>query len=683
MSGDVKSNTTTNGSRHDLSRSPSRTKQEELKSASRKQSLSRSLSRSRQEMNKSTISTNNSATNSPRPSAKKEVPKDEKQEYAELPKLPVPLLSLTMAQYLDNLRPILSEESMLLSQVAVQDFIKPGGVGELAHKHLLEKSEQEDNWAYNYWLKDMYIGVDLPLPINSNPGMVFPRQNFRTIEDMLVWTSRVSQQICKYKQRLDKMYVPQDKAASREPGQPLCMAQYFRLLTSYRRPGIETDLIMSSGEIEKTDEHMVVMRRGNIFAIPLKKSGVWRKLEDVYASLVDVWTESATYLPLTHRVAVLSANNRRVWGQQYNQLEAADPINKASLASIAEAMFIVCLDDETQNQSDLHRSLKDMFRQMLTGAGSRFNGTNRWFDKTVQLVVTPDGVCGLCYEHSVSEGIVPVQMFQDILQNIEDSGTNSIAYHPNSSEFTKLEWNIVPTISENIVQAIQVLDELDMSNDLEVFRFREFGREFIKSCRCSPDAWLQLSLQLTKYRLDGCIVPTYESASTRRFRLGRVDSIRASHPEALAWCQSMLSDVSKEEKRKKFDTAIKKQTKVMVDNILGLGLDIPLLGLREATKQLGLWDKQNVFKDQAYERLNQFLLSTSQVPVGLDPSFMGYGAVVPDGYGVSYNPYPSSIIFCICSFHSSEVTNSREFANQLQISLTDMQALFVKPNLRK
>jgi len=121
----------------------------------------------------------------------------------------------------------------------------------------------------------------------------------------------------------------------------------------------------------------------------------------------------------------------------------------------------------------------------------------------------------------------------------------------------------------------------------------------------------------------------------------------------------------------------------MVDNILGLGLDIPLLGLREATKQLGLWDKQNVFKDQAYERLNQFLLSTSQVPVGLDPSFMGYGAVVPDGYGVSYNPYPTSIIFCICSFHSSEVTNSREFANQLQISLTDMQALFVKPNLRK
>merc|ERR1711915_336448 len=125
-----------------------------------------------------------------------------------------------------------------------------------------------------------------------------------------------------------------------------------------------------------------------------------------------------------------------------------------------------------------------------------------------------------------------------------------------------------------------------------------------------------------------------------------------------------------------FEAAMKKQTKVMVDNILGNGLDIPLLGLREGTKELGLWDKQTLFKDPAYSELNNFLLSTSQVPVALDPSFMGYGAVVPDGYGVSYNPYPASIIFCICSFHSSPVTNSRHFANQLQASLADMKQLF-------
>ena len=39
-----------------------------------------------------------------------------------------------------------------------------------------------------------------------------------------------------------------------------------------------------------------------------------------------------------------------------------------------------------------------------------------------------------------------------------------------------------------------------------------------------------------------------------------------------------------------------------------------------------------------------------QVPVGLPLSFMGYGAVVPGGYGVSYNPTPDDIIFCICRY---------------------------------
>ena len=39
-----------------------------------------------------------------------------------------------------------------------------------------------------------------------------------------------------------------------------------------------------------------------------------------------------------------------------------------------------------------------------------------------------------------------------------------------------------------------------------------------------------------------------------------------------------------------------------------------------------------------------------QVPVGLPLSFMGYGAVVPGGYGVSYNPTSDDIIFCICRY---------------------------------
>ena len=180
------------------------------------------------------------------------------------------------------------------------------------------------------------------------------------------------------------------------------------------------------------------------------------------------------------------------------------------------------------------------------------------------------------------------------------------------------------SIKASISEASNGLDRLDNNVDLEVFTFTGYGKEFIKSCRCSPDSWLQMSLQLTVFRLTGGLVATYESGSTRRFRLGRVDCIRSAHPEALTWCRSMCSDrQDREDRRRLFLLAIKKQTKVMTDNITGRGLDVPLLGLREAVKEAGLWEFQDLFDDETYNTINHFKLSTSSVPVGLPASFMG------------------------------------------------------------
>ena len=54
---------------------------------------------------------------------------------------------------------------------------------------------------------------------------------------------------------------------------------------------------------------------------------------------------------------------------------------------------------------------------------------------------------------------------------------------------------------------------------------------------------------------------------------------------------------------------------------------------------------------------------------------MGYGAVVPDGYGCSYNPQPDSIIFCIGSFHACDMTSSERFGASITESLTMMRDL--------
>lgn len=50
----------------------------------------------------------------------------------------------------------------------------------------------------------------------------------------------------------------------------------------------------------------------------------------------------------------------------------------------------------------------------------------------------------------------------------------------------------------------------------------------------------------------------------------------------------------------------------MVDNILGFGIDIPILGLREACKEVN-GELCDLFTDETYKTSQCFLLSTSQV----------------------------------------------------------------------
>jgi choline O-acetyltransferase len=78
--------------------------------------------------------------------------------------------------------------------------------------------------------------------------------------------------------------------------------------------------------------------------------------------------------------------------------------------------------------------------------------------------------------------------------------------------------------------------------DLFILKYEKYGREFPKKANMSPDSFIQCALQLAYYKLYGKLVSTYESASTRRFRQGRVDNIRANSCETLEWVKSMQVD---------------------------------------------------------------------------------------------------------------------------------------------
>ena len=54
---------------------------------------------------------------------------------------------------------------------------------------------------------------------------------------------------------------------------------------------------------------------------------------------------------------------------------------------------------------------------------------------------------------------------------------------------------------------------------------------------------------------------------------------------------------------------------------------------------------------------------------------MCFGPMVPDGYGVCYNPMDEHINIAITAFNSCDETNAAKFAQAVEDALLDMKAL--------
>lgn len=548
----------------------------------------------------------------------------------------------------------------------------------------------------------MYLKNPLPLPVNSNPGMIFPPRKFTTILDVARFASRLLESVIKFKDVIDKKSLPIDRATSREKGQPLCMAQYYRLLGSCRIPGTTIDKQHISNDLND-NEHVIVVCRNQFYSLEVKNKNVALTEDEICSNLLHILNE-APCLEGPPPVGVLTTWRRPLWAEARKGL-IQDENNARNLKTIETALLVLCLDEPLSDNFNVRmsrgakghsvgcRDETNLMLQMIHGGGSRLNSANRWFDKAIQIIISGDGACGLCYEHSFAEGgpvIATVQKWMDEADSLPQNHDVPIC-DDNLKLPTKLQWNLDSTNHKHISEAITAIDGLSSDLDFQVFRYDNYGKNFIKSCKVSPDSYIQLALQLTYYKLNGKLTATYESASLTRFLHGRVDCIRGASPEALQWVQAMAQPkeddmcnkkvtfhlVSDEKKLELWDAAIKQQTSEMIDNIMGQGIDLHLLGLREAAKETSptaAHPLPKLFTDESYRLFNKFLLSTSQV-LTVGDSLMGYGPVEPDGYGCSYNPKENHIIFCISAFWSSENTTSCKFAQSLEESLNAMHSL--------
>lgn len=461
--------------------------------------------------------------------------------------------------------------------------------------------------------------------------------------------------------------IPVEKMGKNE----LDMQQYKKVFGTCRIPGEPAD----SMQFHPESQHIIVVVNGIFFSVPILAHDFRLIGEDHLADQISRCVQEAAKQENPLQVGILTTDNRDNWAKSYQELINIKE-NRQAVEEIQQALFVLSIDRELPLIED---DITTAEYTLVTGAGSKHNSGNRWYDKTVQLVVGASGINGLTYEHSPAEG-GPISVLSDYIikeTKERDAGLTLPMNGGTSYSFpTMLTFKSTPQLEEYIKIASDNIDKLSGDIDMGHLVFTQYGKNFIKTQKFSPDSYIQIAIQFAFYRLYQEAGAQYESAGTRLYVHGRTDVIRSCSKEAIAFSKAMMESKNDMEKVKKLRAAIESHKNYVNAAVQGFGIDRHLLGLKLIAKENGI-DVPALYSDEGYVKSSNYRLSTSQVASSYE-AFMCYGPLTNDGYGVCYSPRNTDIYFGLSSMRSNKVTSTAKFRKSLEEALKLMMQLLLK-----
>lgn len=206
-----------------------------------------------------------------------------------------------------------------------------------------------------------------------------------------------------------------------------------------------------------------------------------------------------------------------------------------------------------------------------------------------------------------------------------------------------------------------------------------------------------MAFQAAYYTLYGRTESTYEPAMTKSFLHGRTEAIRTVQPESVKFTQIFCSEATLEEKVEALRVACKRHTDLTRECSKGLGQDRLLYALATIAKDPALGAEKAldnsqamvegqthrrtsssagdvvmpaIFRDPGYATLGHSTLSTSNCGNPCLRLF-GFGAVVPDGFGIGYIIKDDAISICASSKH----LQTQRFLDTLRAYLHEIQRM--------
>ncbi|XP_048580409.1 carnitine O-palmitoyltransferase 1, liver isoform-like isoform X1 [Nematostella vectensis] len=610
-----------------------------------------------------------------------------------LPRMPVPPLKSTCQRFLSSVKPLLDSEEYNKMEELSKDFEK--NLGPKLQFILQLKSWWATNYCTDWWEKYVYLMGRSPLPINSNYYCL--DQGWYPTREQPSRAAVITYFFLKYHQELE---TEQLRPLLIRNTIPTCMAQYERTFKTVRIPKEDVDELVHFEHTEQ--EHIVVICGGNMYMVPVQdshgKAISCLDLEGQFEWIIaDAKHSDVKREHPEGSIPALTGLPRTEWATIRKEY-FGDGLNRQSMETIEEALFVVLLEDKTFSE------LSDRAKYIMHG-----DGRSLWFDKSFCLVVFTDGKCGINAEHSWADAPVIGHMleyaltYEFVYRTYNDKGrcnpiggahrSHNVRTH-NLQRPCRLYWDVTPQLAQIVENAVTFCKKNNDDLQHKVITHDDFGKGFIKKIKVSPDAFIQLALQIAYYKdSEGKHPLTYESSMTRLYLHGRTETVRSLTSEAKAFVQAFMSkEASREEKIRLMRAAAEKHAIMYKDCMNGKGCDRHLFALFVVCRGQGYdseflksaltlpWTLSTSQQPQQQMTAEHFSVNEPELMHMISPGG-GFGPVADDGYGVSYMvPDENRIFFHVSSKISSNKTNSERFVKNLYSSLAELKELFDDPS---
>jgi len=563
--------------------------------------------------------------------------KETYQYQKELPILPIPELNITLQKLLEWSAPLLTQQEQEQTKKAVDEFLKPNGDGERLQHSLVDWSIHHglSNWSSPVW-KNIYLESRDSLTINSNVFYYLKSKLDEIQHSQAHIATALIVSVYKFIAMVDQKTLTIDM----QKEWPLCMNQYDNLFSSIRSPRLKTDEF----KVSSSRKHIVVMHAQHLYKINIiDEEGDIRSPSSIKAEINCILCHSEN----GQNIGLLTTLPRDIWANSHTDLVQLSTNNRDAMTAIEEAAFALCLDENAPKE------ITDISKQLLHGSGR-----DRFFDKSLQFIVFKNGKTGINFEHTSVDGSVMLRLISHIYDSIDTvcfdtkhHDTEATETRPHKAE--EITFDLNDALLKNIKTAEDFFNQHIANTQTRILNFKHFGKDLIKEFRVSPDAFVQLALQLAEHKLYGQCYSAYEAVMTRSFLDGRIDVLYTVSPESTAFIQHIRSGTSDNETTKNaLILATQKHIERANECRFGQGIYTHLLALKYCYKMngndIGISKLPKIFSNKGYLALTNSVVctsTTSQYGVEL----AGYGPIVDNGYGIRYFIRNNAICFNMTS----------------------------------